>query len=624
MTAGLARNHFKRLTGTLLAAALLLAGCMAAPGATPAPTLTAGAPTAGAPPPMVSLPPTPTVTAPPPTVAPTLPPAAIQAQPPTPVPSPAATATPLPLDRPAADAAYRLIVDLDYACHSAHVTQTMQIANYSGDVWTEVVFHVPVSRVAGAFVLERAQASDGVPLAYTADAVTLAYTLTLPRPAAPGARVDLELAYTLTLPHVTLEDWPPTGDAGWGDHVIQFGNWYPALVPYRAGQGWYTWPFAEVGDPYVSEVATYDLEVRAAPDLVVASGGLLEYTPGVWRFHLDRARAEGFTASPEYELRASEVAGIPVYSYYLAAHERAGTDVFTATLQSLELFSRLYGPYPYDSFTVAENAFFGSMEYTGFASHSGSYYATYDGQAASTLIALTAQEVAHQWFYSLVGNDQVREPWLDESFGMYSELAFYRGVNPDLEQWFWDTRVYKWDPEGPLDRTIYDFPDSMTYIHELYRQGVIFLDRLQAAMGDDEFFAFVRAWRTRGESRIATAGEFFDLLGEYQCAACEPLLAEFFTQPAPAPGAQVWPNGATLVPVRARATQPPATWQPTSVRCRACRAEPSGGCRCNVLWRIQGSVGPHRVAGVALPPAAQRLRKTAFGFHLVGHVQRRF
>jgi Peptidase family M1 domain len=32
-----------------------------------------------------------------------------------------------------------------------------------------------------------------------------------------------------------------------------------------------------------------------------------------------------------------------------------------------------------------------------------------------------SHEIAHQWWYGLVGNNQFREPWLDESFAQYSQ-----------------------------------------------------------------------------------------------------------------------------------------------------------------------------------------------------------
>ena len=41
------------------------------------------------------------------------------------------------------------------------------------------------------------------------------------------------------------------------------------------------------------------------------------------------------------------------------------------------------------------------------------------------LESTTAHEVVHQWFYNLVGNDQLDEPWLDESMTGYQTYRYY-------------------------------------------------------------------------------------------------------------------------------------------------------------------------------------------------------
>jgi pimeloyl-ACP methyl ester carboxylesterase len=37
---------------------------------------------------------------------------------------------------------------------------------------------------------------------------------------------------------------------------------------------------------------------------------------------------------------------------------------------------------------------------------------------------VAAHEVAHQWWYAVVGNDIYREPWLDEAFAQYSGIIY--------------------------------------------------------------------------------------------------------------------------------------------------------------------------------------------------------
>jgi hypothetical protein len=42
-------------------------------------------------------------------------------------------------------------------------------------------------------------------------------------------------------------------------------------------------------------------------------------------------------------------------------------------------------------------------------------------QGAGTIGRTTSHEIGHQWFYALVGNDQARDPWLDEGLATYAE-----------------------------------------------------------------------------------------------------------------------------------------------------------------------------------------------------------
>ena len=42
------------------------------------------------------------------------------------------------------------------------------------------------------------------------------------------------------------------------------------------------------------------------------------------------------------------------------------------------------------------------------------------------LEATTAHEVAHKWFYGIVGSDQLLEPWLDEGIAQYATLLYYQ------------------------------------------------------------------------------------------------------------------------------------------------------------------------------------------------------
>jgi hypothetical protein len=91
--------------------------------------------------------------------------------------------------------------------------------------------------------------------------------------------------------------------------------------------------------------------------------------------------------------------------------ESDGTPAYLArVITALEDFSRRFGPYPWPAFSLAITPQLGGgIEYPGHVM-----------QGQNTL-GVTSHEVAHQWFYGLVGNNQGRDPWLDEGLASWAE-----------------------------------------------------------------------------------------------------------------------------------------------------------------------------------------------------------
>jgi aminopeptidase N len=81
-------------------------------------------------------------------------------------------------------------------------------------------------------------------------------------------------------------------------------------------------------------------------------------------------------------------------------------------IRALEALARLYGPYPWPSFNLALSP---NLE------GSGIEYPTFVMQGADSDGLVTTHEVAHMWFYSLVGSNPAREPWLDEGLTTYAQ-----------------------------------------------------------------------------------------------------------------------------------------------------------------------------------------------------------
>jgi len=418
---------------------------------------------------------------------------------------------------------------LNHLDRRLRVTHHVDLVNHNVASWHEVVFAVLPAHTPGVFELDRAEVTtpQGQQAVWTKlDGIML--HVPLPDPVGPGEPLAVTLSYELCIPRVDPDVWLPVGNLGAGDHVIQGGDWHPTLVPYRAGAGWQTWTYHAVGDPVVYPIADYDIQIFADPAVVIAAPGLISEDGHVRRYMLPGARSFAFLASLEYAVAASSVAGLPLRAYYLPGNDGAAQAALETAARAIELFDELYGDYPAQELVIAENAYVGSMEYSGLISLSTEAFTSYVDNPAAHLAVLTVHETAHQWWYGAVGNDQVREPWLDEAFAKYSELLYFERYAPELMPWWWETHVYSHEPTGTLDRTIYDFDTTVTYFDELYGQAARFLADLRAQMGDDAFFSFVGAYGEAGRGKLVTGADFFDHLLVATDEDLRPLIDRYF------------------------------------------------------------------------------------------------
>jgi hypothetical protein len=430
-----------------------------------------------------------------------------------PTPEPIATT---PTERVNDRPHYDLHVNLDTDAHTVEIAQIVTLPNDSADTWDEVIFNIAPAHWPGIFTLRQASIfQQGVTAAVATSLKNTMLRVPLRQPLPSGESIIIRFDFSLDLPRIQWGGWGPTGNAGWEPGLIQMGDWYPALVPYQSGVGWQTWEFVPVGDPFINSLADYDVAITVPPDVVLAAAGFVAEMDGVHYYQLAQARAFAFLASPNYVFFDDMVNGIPVRVYTTSMYHSRGPVVLETAVNALTLFTELYGPYPYPELILAENGFMTSYEYSGLVSLGGNLFDTYNDGYDSWLVPLTAHEIAHQWWYGSVGNDQVHEPWLDESLAMLSEMLYYEYYHPDLTAWWWQDRVARWQPTGYVDATIYDYPDSPAFINNMYGQAAYFIRDLRETMGESAFHAFLRDYYQQNSHQFVTKATFFTLAQAY-------------------------------------------------------------------------------------------------------------
>jgi hypothetical protein len=148
-----------------------------------------------------------------------------------------------------------------------------------------------------------------------------------------------------------------------------------------------------------------------------------------------------------------------------------------------------FGPFPYERLAVAILPDIrGGIEFPGVILQG-------TGQIDD---ATASHEVAHEWFYGLVGNDQARDPWLDEAFATYAE-ALDRGTGP--------TYLRMTIPSGGAGHagepmTFWESRQSI-YFRSVYVQGAQALLRGRSASGAAAFDRAIGCHVRRTAQRIA-------------------------------------------------------------------------------------------------------------------------
>jgi aminopeptidase N len=355
-------------------------------------------------------------------------------------------------------------------------------------------------------------------------------TIPLPENLLPGEAASIALSFQLNLPN-------QNAPFGYTDRQTNLGDWYPYVPPYVPGEGWLVREDAFLGEHLAYDMAEFLVEIQLANpasanggELVLAASSAPARDGEVYRFHHKPARNFAWTVSDLYQVLETQIGDVQVKGYSFPFHTQADGPALDETANSLAVFSEIFGPYPHQSLSVVEADFLDGMEYDGLVFLSHAFYDFYTGDPRSNLTIIAAHEVAHQWFYGLVGNDQALEPWLDEALSTYSEVYFYEQAYPELVDWWWENRINFHNPQGWVDSTIYEASGFYPYRDAVYLRGAMFLGELREEMGEEAFLAFLRDYLENYRASQVSGDDFFDLLSTHTSEDLSGLIAIYFSR----------------------------------------------------------------------------------------------
>jgi hypothetical protein len=220
--------------------------------------------------------------------------------------------------------------------------------------------------------------------------------------------VEVSMPWRLQVPGPANDRVSRNGDA------MRLGSFFP-ILSWEPGLGWATEaPAGGFAEASSAPTADFDLTVTVPEGFnVLASGTPDPARPG----HYTAAAMRDVAVSVGRFQMLSAVAMAPNPVQVTIGVHRGISDspagYLDIAVRSLQDFGRRFGPYPWSTFTLAVTPELGG----------GIEYPTHVLQGPGTT-GIVSHEVGHQWFYGLVGNNQGRDPWLDEGLASWADARF--------------------------------------------------------------------------------------------------------------------------------------------------------------------------------------------------------
>ncbi len=350
----------------------------------------------------------------------------------------------------------------------------------------------------------------------------------------PGESVELEIDFFSTIPSNPNDDYSMFAFNS-RSNSYNLGYWQPLLAGWTPEDGWTTGPILTRGDPVFTNIAFFSVELTAPSRIIFATTGVENGTVSdgdltTYNWESGPVRDFVMIANPAFTVLETMVGETVVRSFTTPDKANAAQRALDLAANALEYFNERIGPYPYREFDMAQ-ADLGpraaGIEFPSLIYIADSLYNPDSFSLAFTIV----HEVAHQYFYNLVGNNQHQHAFLDESLANYTSVLFFEerfgqevgelAMERYLTRAYLAT-LYGADGDAVVDQPTADFVSDSAYGRIIYGKGAIGMHHIREAIGIDAFYAALAQYTNDHAFGVATPG---DLRSAFETASGQDLQA---------------------------------------------------------------------------------------------------
>ena len=347
----------------------------------------------------------------------------------------------------------------------------------------------------------------------------------LAEPLAPGQVLDLDLEFFEKIPkHIDL--------MGWEGRHYDMAQWYPKVAVYDE-HGWHADQYHDLGEFY-GEFASYEVTLTVPRDFVVAATGALVAGDAGWQgttplasqaqppskeqarrqgyaveevgegtttktvsFAAERVHDFAWVGDPDFVVEEGRTRDTAVRAFFRKKDRDKWSGVAVERgVRILDWLGERFAPYPYAQISIVQGLLEGGMEYPQLA------------MVGSEREALICHELAQNYLYGILANNEIDEPWLDEGFSAFMTRWYMssrygdEGVNPDDLSWY-ERRLDRTTArdaaeiqvlerarprlDEPVATVAYRFRDRPNYRTMSYAKASLMFDMLRSVLGEESF-----------------------------------------------------------------------------------------------------------------------------------------
>ncbi len=249
-------------------------------------------------------------------------------------------------------------------------------------------------------------------------------SLKLPVSLAPGDSVDFSFDFTVKVPKF----FSRMGHSG---NHYEISQWYPKIAVYDA-KGWHADGYHYIGEFY-GDYGSFQVGLTVPKDFKIGSTGSEVYgmrrqwsagkdSIGYHLFTAENVHDFAWCADSEYIPTTEQHGETTIIILTRPKDREKWKNVMQYAKDALDYYGRWYGEYPYFTLTICDGDMSagGGMEYPNMV-----IVSTGEDQYTRTLEMVVMHEIGHQWFYGMLGNNEMDEPWLDEGINSFSEQRYF-------------------------------------------------------------------------------------------------------------------------------------------------------------------------------------------------------